>query len=169
MKRLFFALWPDDIIRNQCVKISHAIRLESARSVEPANLHATLLFLGNIDSDKELTFRQEAAAIPVPKITIQFDQLSFWQKPGILCLTAAKFSPELVMLVDNLSTIARKLDHPIDARPFKPHVTLVKKVKKLITLEFEPIIWHSEAFCLVESCSLTNGVEYRIIEQWKAI
>lgn len=168
MKRLFFALWPDDITRQQCVKITKGINKEKARPVNPANLHVTLLFLGNIAADKEISFRLEAATIPIPKTTLRFDQLNFWKKPGVLCLTATDSSPELMALVDNLSIVARKLDIPIDERPFKPHVTLVKKAKELTTLEFEPVIWHSKSFCLVESCSLINGVEYRIIEQWVA-
>jgi RNA 2',3'-cyclic 3'-phosphodiesterase len=166
MKRLFFALCPDDITRQQCAKITQAINNGEARPVNPANLHVTLLFLGNIGTDKEIVLRQEMATILVPKITLHFKQLNFWKKPGVLCLTATDSSPELMALVDNLAIIARKLDIPIDERPFKPHVTLLKKAKELITLEFEPVIWCSRSFCLVESCSLTNGVEYRIIEQW---
>ncbi|WP_411726629.1 RNA 2',3'-cyclic phosphodiesterase [Methyloglobulus sp.] len=168
MKRLFFALWPDDMIRQQCVKITRAINNGKIRPVNPANLHVTLLFLGNITTDKEIAFREEVAIIPVPKITLRFDHLNFWKKPGVLCLTATDNSPKLMALVDNLAIVARKLDIPIDERPFKPHVTLAKKAKEPMTLEFEPIIWHSKSFCLVESCPLSNGVEYRIIEQWVA-
>jgi RNA 2',3'-cyclic 3'-phosphodiesterase len=69
-------------------------------------------------------------------------------------------------LVDAGHILARKLDIPIDERPFKPHVTLAKKAKELATLELEPITWRSKSLCLVESCPLSNGVEYRIIGQW---
>jgi RNA 2',3'-cyclic 3'-phosphodiesterase len=145
-----------------------AISKGNTKSVYPANLHVTLLFLGNIDSHKETAFRQEAATIPAPKITLQFDQLTFWKKPSILCLTTPECSKELMALVDNLAIVARKLDIPIDERPFKPHVTLAKKAKELTRLEFKPISWRSKSFCLVQSCSLIHGVEYRIIEQWEA-
>lgn len=168
MKRLFFALWPDDITRQRCVNITQAIGNDKTRLVDPANLHVTLLFLGSIVPNKEIAFREEAAIIPTPKITLRFDHLNFWKKPGVLCLTATDSSPELMALVDNLSILARKLDIPIDERPFKPHVTLAKKAKESMALEFEPITWCSESFCLVESCPLSNGVEYRIIGQWGA-
>lgn len=168
IKRLFFALWPDDTTRQQCVKIMLAINNGKTRPVDPANLHLTLLFLGSVVSDKEAAFREGAAIISAPKITLRFDHLNFWKKPGVLCLTTADSSPELMALVDNLAIVAGKLDIPIDERPFKPHVTLAKKAKEPMTLEFEPIIWRSESFCLVESCPLSNGVEYRIIGQWVA-
>ncbi|MEQ1740186.1 MAG: RNA 2',3'-cyclic phosphodiesterase [Methyloglobulus sp.] len=165
MKRLFFALWPDDITRQKCVKITVAI---NKSVVSPTNLHVTLLFLGNVTLDKETVLRQEAAIIPPPKLTLCFNRLSFWKKPGVLCLTSTDDNPELISLVNNLAVAAKKLEIPVDQRPYKPHVTLVKKAKASKTLGFEPVNWRSNSFCLVESCSQPNGVEYRIIEQWEA-
>jgi RNA 2',3'-cyclic 3'-phosphodiesterase len=168
MKRLFFALWPDEATRQQCVKIGNAVLTEKAQPVQAPNIHVTLLFLGNIDSDKEEGIKQELATIPVPRLTLRFDNLSFWKKPGILCLTATDPSPEIETLVEVLSRLSRKLDIPIDERPFNPHVTLVKKVKTQTPLEFDPIIWHSSSICLVESCRFSNGIEYRIVQKWGA-
>ena len=167
MKRLFFALWPDESIRQQCVRIGNAVVTEKARPVQAANIHVTLLFLGNTAPDKEEGFKQALATIPVPTLTLCFDNLSFWKKPGISCLTTTDPNPEIGMFVEILSRLARKLDIPIDDRPFKPHVTLVKKAKTQTSLEFDPIIWHSNSFCLVESCRFSNGIEYRIVEKWE--
>jgi 2'-5' RNA ligase len=105
----------------------------------------------------------------VPKVSLKFDQLSFWQKPRVLCLTASGFSPQLITLVESLSSLAKKHEIPIDKRPFTPHITLVKKAKGIVAKEFDPILLQSDSFCLVESCSNTTGVEYRIIDQWQAI
>jgi len=167
MKRLFFALWPDDATREQCVKITQSICIGDAKAVIRSNLHITLLFLGNIDSGKEAIIRQEAATIYVPKFSLKFDQLNFWQKLKVLCLTASEFNPKLITLVESLSNLAKKLEIVIDKRPFTPHITLVKKAKGIVLQKFDPIIWHSGSFCLVESCSQINGVEYRVIDQWK--
>lgn len=166
MKRLFFALWPDDNTRLQCLNIREAIDSGKIKPVHAANLHVTLVFLGNVAADKEIALRQAVANIFVPEITLRFNKLSFWKKPGILCLTATGLCPELISLVDHLSTLARKLDIKIDERAYQPHVTLAKKVKEPDILEFEPITWRSNAFCLVESCTLLSGVQYRIVEQW---
>jgi RNA 2',3'-cyclic 3'-phosphodiesterase len=168
MKRLFFALWSDETIRQQCVKIGNAVLAEKAQPVQTANIHVTLLFLGNIDSDKEQYVKEALATVPVPKITLCFDKLSFWKKPSVLCLTSTNPNPELEGLVETLSKVARKLDIPLDERPFKPHVTLVKKATKLTPLSFKPIIWQSNSFCLVESCRIPSGIEYRIVEKWGA-
>jgi RNA 2',3'-cyclic 3'-phosphodiesterase len=168
MKRLFFALWPDNITRRRCAAVMQSICLGNSKPVNPGNLHVTLLFLGKLALEQEIAVRQAAMTIPVPKISLRFDQLSFWKKPGVICLTSVELSEELTALVNNLTMLAKKLDIPIDERPFKPHVTLAKKARELTALEIEPIDWHCEAFCLVESKSSPNGVEYCIIEQWDA-
>jgi 2'-5' RNA ligase len=165
LKRLFFALWPDDHTRQQCFQISKAIG-NNAKLVQATNLHVTLVFLGNITADKEIALRQTAATTPIPTLTLCFNQLSFWKKPSILCLTATESDPELLMLVDQLSMLVQNLGIPVDERPYQPHVTLAKKAKELVTLEFKPITWHSETFCLVESCASPTGVHYRVIEKW---
>lgn len=166
MKRLFFALWPEDIIRQRCVDIGKAILMEPARLVRPANIHVTLLFLGNIDTDKEERFKKALATVQVPGMSLCFDKLSFWNKPGILCLTTPNAYPGVESLVGMLSRLAGELGIQTDERPFKPHVTLVKKATKLMPLEFAPIHWHSSSFCLVESVNCPNGIEYRIVEEW---
>jgi RNA 2',3'-cyclic 3'-phosphodiesterase len=168
MKRLFFALCPDEITREQCVKIKNELCIGKVNAVPEDNIHVTLLFLGNIDSDKESMINRESASINVPNIRLCFNNLSFWKKFGILCLTATVSSPELEKLVEDLSKLASKLDIPINERPFTPHVTLVKKALRQQNLEFDPVIWHSNAFCLVESCQVSSGVEYRIVQKWEA-
>ncbi len=166
MKRLFLGLWPDNTARQQCVTIGNAVLTENARPVQAADIHVTLLFLGNIDSDTEESLKQGLAVIPAPEMTLCFDYLSFWEKPGILCLTTSGSYPEAKAFVEVLTRLAKKLDIPIDERPFKPHITLVKKAKTQALLEFDPIIWHSNSFCLVESCQFSNGIKYRIVEEW---
>jgi RNA 2',3'-cyclic 3'-phosphodiesterase len=166
MKRLFFALWPDETTRRQCVDIGKVILTEYAQPVRPANIHVTLLFLGNIDTDKEERFIQMLAMVPVQNMAVCFDRLSFWKKPGILCLTTPNTYPEVENLVGMLSRLAGELGIHTDERPFKPHVTLAKKATKLMPLEFAPINWYSSSFCLVESVNCPNGIEYRIVEEW---
>jgi RNA 2',3'-cyclic 3'-phosphodiesterase len=165
-KRLFFALWPDENTRQQCLNVSKAIGEYQGRAVAASNLHVTLVFLGNIADDKSIALQQSAANIRAPEISLQFNQLSFWKKPGVLCLTAAGSCPELIKLAGHLSVLARKLGIYIDERPYQPHVTLVKKAKEPVMLKFAPIIWRSDTFCLVESCSLPSGVQYKVVKYW---
>ncbi|MBK8816778.1 MAG: RNA 2',3'-cyclic phosphodiesterase [Methylococcaceae bacterium] len=165
MKRLFFALWPNENAREQCIHVLNSVSLKQARPVQAANIHVTLLFLGNLDLAKEESLRRELMNVSVPSITLLFNRLSFWEKSGVICLTATDSCPEIESVVENLEKLARKSTIQVDRRPFKPHVTLVKNVKTQIELKFEPIIWHSDSFCLVESCRFNDSIEYRIVEK----
>lgn len=168
MKRLFFAYWPDDIARQHCVKVVQALQKGKARTVKPNNLHVTLLFLGSVSADKEMALRQAAATIPVPTSSLCFDRLSFWKKPGVICLTTSTLSPDVKDLVEHLTTIAKALDIPIEERPYQPHVTLLRNSKVLATIDFQPIIWRSNSICLVQSHSVLNNVEYKVLQTWEA-
>ncbi|WP_347988133.1 hypothetical protein [Methylomonas sp. AM2-LC] len=101
-------------------------------------------------------------------MNLVFDQLSYWQQPGILCITgSAAFDHEVTRLAEQLLAIAIQNGISIDTRSYKPHITLMRKAKALPDIEFEPIIWTTARFCLLESCSLASGVEYQVVRCWE--
>lgn len=166
MKRLFFALWPNVVVRKQCANLIQNLDNGQGKTVQPDNLHLTLLFLGHLPVEKEIALMQETSLVVVPEIKITFNQISYWKKPGILCLTTTETNRELIGLVDQLTSIARKLSIRVDDRPFEPHVTLLRKVNGVAALEFDTIDWQSSSFCLAESFSHVNKVEYQVVENW---
>jgi 2'-5' RNA ligase len=169
-KKLFFALWPDDITRQRCLGVLNTIGYKQAKPVIPNNLHVTLVFLGYVTAAKESELLSGAAKVPIPELSLCFDRISFWKKPGIICLTSTDINPELSVLVAELSVLAEKLGIRLDPSTYKPHVTLVRKAVAVKSLEFEPVIWRANSFCLVESVSLgEGGAEYRVIERWSAV
>jgi len=71
------------------MKVAQGINKQPVRLIEPVNLHVTLVFLGYVGTEQELAVRQEAAGIVFfLKFSLCFNQLSYWKKPGILCLTS---------------------------------------------------------------------------------
>jgi len=166
LKRLFFALWPDETLRLQCAKVIENIPVGSGRPVKTNNLHVTLLFLGEIDSIQEQCLSKAAAKLSPPCLTLTFDQLSFWTKPEILCLTCSDFNQQLTVFVEKLRVIAAENGVSIADRPYQPHITLARKAQDLVFLRFQPIRWRIEDFCLVQSISRADGVEYRLLGRW---
>lgn len=166
MKRLFFGLEPTHETRQQGEKILQALAGTQSQPVPAANLHVTLVFLGLLDAAKEAALLEEAGAVAATHFTIHFNQLSYWQKPGVLCLTAGDPVAELLALVGQLVSCAEKWAVPLDGRPYQAHVTLARKAKQPVELAFEPIVWQADAFCLFESCSTANGVVYRVLKRW---
>lgn len=166
-KRLFFALWPDEKIRENCAAVSARLK-KAGRQVHPDNLHVTLIFLGSIDAQTEAKIVDAASLIRFENVSITFDTLDYWRRPRIICLSGKPEGPSLRHLVENLNTIAAGLNIPTDDRPYQAHVTLLRKANKLPPLNFEPIAWEAGSFCLVESCSTPEGVVYNILKTWHA-
>jgi len=165
-KRLFFALWPDSTTRQHCCTVLNALACP-AKPVAAHNLHVTLVFLGNVDSQQQRAITQEAGNLNVPAMTLQFDRLSYWKQPAIGCLTTSlPVDSAILSLVEELTAIAERNGITVDKRPFKPHVTLFRKLKAPLQTEFAPISWSAGEFCLVESCASSSGVLYRVLERW---
>ncbi|OAI12832.1 2'-5' RNA ligase [Methylomonas lenta] len=165
MKRLFFALWPDQNTRQQCQQVIQSLPGQG-KPVVANNLHVTLVFLGNIDQARQIAITKAANTIDIQPMRLIFNHLNFWKKPAVVCLVAEQVDPAVSNLVAQLSMSARQLGIELDDRPYKPHITLLRKAKSQVNIDFNPIHWQSNSFCLVESCSTTSGVEYRVIERW---
>lgn len=165
-KRLFFALWPSEEVRKACADLLRG-RLGGKR-VRAANLHVTLVFLGSLDKTQQAAVSEAAGRIAMQPFALSFDRLSFWKKPGVLCLEATQAVPALSNLVAQLNAAAGLAEITVDERPYRPHVTLLRKAGQALNLEFQPVEWPADGFCLVESCSTPYGVEYRVLQRWPA-
>lgn len=165
MKRLFFALWPDQNIRQHCRQLSMSMR-GFGKPVAADNLHVTLVFLGLLDAARQQALCEAAERIVIEPFCLAFDRVEYWKKPAIVCLSADRVDRVLSTWVENLTVAALENGVSVDPRPYKPHVTLLRKAKQLPPAEFEPIIWPAAGFCLVESCATPEGVAYRVLQRW---
>lgn len=165
MKRLFFALWPDQTTRQQCHKLAQSIG-GPGKLVPANNLHVTLAFLGSVDAVKQAAVTRDAGTLAVQGMCLTFNRLSYWKKPAVVCLCTEQIDPAVSNLAAQLVNLSVRAGIAVDQRPYKPHVTLLRKAKALPDIEFAPICWEADGFCLVQSCSTPNGVEYRVIERW---
>ncbi len=166
LKRLFYALWPEDTARQRCAVLQKRLPYGNCQPVLVDNLHITLVFLGSIEYRQEQALIAGTANLPMAPVKIVFDQLSFWKKSEVVCLTGNISESPLFSIVKELNALAVQLNIPVDSRPYQPHVTLARKAKQAVVLDFEPIVWHAEKFHLVESCSTQAGVRYRICHSW---
>lgn len=167
--RLFFALWPDDETRLNLACLSRSLTANGYRPVPPQNLHVTLVFLGQVDAATECLIKHSAASIVAQPFALTFDRLSYWPKPKVLCLTSTHTPDKLAMLVAALIDEAASCGLKTDTRLYQPHITLVRPAQNLPDIDFEPLLWQAEAFCLMESCSTPDGVCYKVRQQWPFI
>jgi 2'-5' RNA ligase len=164
--RLFFALWPDEQTRINLVRLNQSIEAKGFKPVQAHNLHATLVFLGFVDAASELLLKYSVREILAKPFVLTFDQLSYWSKPKILCLTCSHTPDEAGLLVTALSSEVSSCGLQTDTRPYLPHITLARHAQYLPDINIEPIVWRAEAFVLVESCSEPGGVNYKVKQQW---
>lgn len=167
--RLFFALWPDDQTRQKLARLCRSIEAKGFRPVQPQNIHVTLVFLGNVKAASELLIKHSVTGISAKPFILTFDQLSYWSRPRILCLSCSKLVDEVELLVTALNTEVASCGLQTDTRPYRPHITLARHAKYLPEIKFEPIVWRAESFSLVESCSEPEGVNYKVRQQWPLI
>jgi 2'-5' RNA ligase len=166
MHRLFFALWPDPVLRRQIVAVQTSRRVGDGRRIEPADLHLTLAFLGNTPGDQLATVRQAAARLALEPFSLTLDRLGWWRRAGILWLGPTLWPAPLDALVNDLWG---GLEHPglqPEKRRFKPHITLARRCTRARAGPIKPISWSVTDFVLVESVSVPAGVRYRILDRW---
>ncbi|MGR8935380.1 MAG: RNA 2',3'-cyclic phosphodiesterase [Gammaproteobacteria bacterium] len=167
MRRLFLALWPDAATRKHLQRISADLPISLRQRVSVENLHVTLVFLGGVEDELLPAITQPMAAIQAAPFSLRFDQLSYWRKPRILCLTCSRIDATVLKLVADISAPLAALHLDIDTRPYNPHITLARHVTAKPETAFEPLLWRAEGFALVESVSTRSGVVYQPLHMWR--
>ncbi|MEN8214835.1 MAG: RNA 2',3'-cyclic phosphodiesterase [Pseudomonadota bacterium] len=167
-ERLFFALWPDDKVRQAINQQSQSITQGINGKIMPEeNWHITLAFLGHVDMPTKQCMQQIAATVQASRFNLSLDQLGYWPKPRILWLGATQTPDALRDLVSNLTRGLQGCGYCPDARPFQVHLTLMRKATGVKTLPPPaPVAWSVEDFCLVRSITDYRGARYQVIARW---
>lgn len=149
--RLFLALWPDAGVTAQLAAHVRGWTWPAGCAVyAPADWHVTLHFIGHVASDRlhEVAVSMDIAVEP---FTLVLDQPELWQ-PGLAVLCASRWPPGLHMLHERLGVALKGLGLAIDARPYRPHVTLARRAKAAVPPPVSPsVAWNVSSFALVVS------------------
>ena len=161
-KRLFFALLPERGIREQLIETSKLFpTVKGVRPIPNDNLHVTLLFLGNIDENAYKCLEKKVFQTYIQPFTLRLNLYGYFKIPQLTWLGTSSCPTELKRLVNHLKSIALQCGIELDTRPYKPHVTLFRKVQKA---EFPDklfdITWKVKEFHLLESISHENTTIY---------
>ena len=165
MQRIFFALWPDDDTRARVAAVGEQLTPWQGRRVRPENLHITLAFLGDVE--EAITTQLQSVRIPGRGFSVTLDNLGWWRGPRVIWLAPTLIPPALTSLVDTINTHVAGLGIDVDPRPYRPHLTLVRKAaRRPPPVEFEPIFWQINGFCLVQSETGQTGSNYKVLCSW---
>lgn len=167
-QRLFFAIWPDAIVREQIAVIAASLIAGSQRSVVPAaNYHLTIAFLGAVSPATLPDVVATARSVRFAPFDIILQQAGCWQRSRIAWLAPAECPLALATLVDDLWNKLTGLGLVLDSHQFRPHVTLARDSNALASVpQVPPVHWRVQSFALLESTPGSAGPVYTVLEEF---
>jgi RNA 2',3'-cyclic 3'-phosphodiesterase len=148
--RLFLALGPSAAL---CSRLQAEQRRWSwtppAKQTPQESLHLTLLFIGPVPSGR-VTDIAQGLALPFADFTFQLNAAEVWPNRCAV-LTGQRPPPALLDLHAALAEAMRRLQLPVEARAFCPHVTLARKAVGAMPPTTAPLSWRVRSYALVQS------------------
>lgn len=172
--RLFFALQPVAVLSELVESAAPLVAQLRGQQVPAENLHATLCFIGATAPEDLAKLRDVAARQQGRCVTLRFDSLDFWQKPRILCAIPNDESGSAAAhtLAANLANATRDAGFTPDARDFRAHLTLARKISAPLAAQVEwprslaPMTLDFDRFVLIESRRGESGSTYSVVDSW---
>jgi RNA 2',3'-cyclic 3'-phosphodiesterase len=159
--RLFYALWPDDAVRDALTALQAPLR---GRLTQRANLHLTLAFLGAQPVSLLPVLQGILQELPYADIPLVIDRSGHFAQRRIAWAGMRLVPPELRMLHGALERLLEQHHIEFDRRPeFKPHVTLARNADAPPEMPDTPIHWRADHAALVQSENENGAVGYRVL------
>jgi 2'-5' RNA ligase len=155
--RLFIALWPDTELRGALGAWCGQWRWgAAAKPVTAERLHLTLHFIGGVPRTRLHALR-EALSVPFAPFALSLGRPALW--PGGIAVLEPECVPaRLHRLHVALGKALQDLGLPVEARIFRPHLTLARKAGVAQAPALGPRLrWPVRGYALVESLAPAQG------------
>lgn len=167
--RIFFAIWPNNVIQHQLHTIAKQQQLQcQGRVMRAETLHMTLQFIGNIQRcllPKVIAAADRITALP---FSMQLTKIAHWEHNRIVYASLNSKVDSLENLASDLRIALHEKGITTTDQKFNPHVTLMRNAEHKPKIQEFPLIeWRVNSFVLVESMLSEQGAHYRIIKEWK--
>jgi 2'-5' RNA ligase len=174
--RLFFALWPGDAQGSAlAAAAAPAVAQVAGRPVPPGSLHVTLAFLGPVAGTQLAPIIEIGGQGPWPAVELDFGPVEYWKKPKVLVALASAVPEPVLRMVERLWDRLEPLGFTREARPWRPHLTLVRHVRQPPPggLALAPVETTADGpawrLALVESVAGPDGPRYRLVADWPLV
>lgn len=165
-RRLFFALWPDDPLRHALLHWQTANLPGDVRWQHRDDLHLTLHFLGAVEVPRVAALRELGDRLRAPGFELVLDDIGHWPRPQVLWAAPSRVPERLLTLHAVLGEALSALGFSPEARRYRPHVTLARKVPALPPVRpLPPLTWQVRELALVESLR-GAAPHYRPTARW---
>lgn len=168
-KRLFYGLIPEQGIRDQLVEVAKSFpTVKGVRPTPNDNLHVTLLFLGNVEENAYKCLEKKVVQTYIQSFRIRLDLYGYFRNAKIIWIGCSSYPTELTRLVKHLKSIGVQCGVNFDNKPYKPHITLFRKVPnaEFPSVPFS-INWRVSEFHLIESVPSENSTKYNKIATYR--
>lgn len=171
--RVFFAIWPDNKAQIQLAGLAE--RLQSAsfcegRKTKAKNIHLTLAFIGEVDISRLEALCQVGDKIKdsgMHAFDLAIQKICIWKRKNIVYAEIKEIPQPLMNLVAALQSTLSSIGFPLEQRPYKPHITLMRNAScKTLPELAEPIVWRAREWILVKSDQTSDGSVYTPISRW---
>ena len=163
--RLFLALWPAPEESEQLRRYFRQWTWpKGSTPVHADRMHLTLHFIGAVPAAR-LPEIGAGLQVPVRPCELHLTQAAIWPR-GIAVLQATDLPDELAQLHAQLAAALRTLGLPVEARRFRPHLTLARRAAAAVPPAAAPDLrWRVDGYVLVES-RLGHGGGYTIRQRY---
>ena len=163
--RLFFAMQPGLTARETLHR--HAEDIGVGRPTPVANIHLTLCFLGSCNPAQQQRAGLVGSRLRPRTTAVHTGSLEYWAGARAVVLLAEPLDDALVEFHAELSQALADAGFSADRRPFRPHLTLLRKVSPAPTL---PVIPSRQmplrGFGLFRSRPGPRGSIYEQLHRW---
>lgn len=168
-RRLFFALWPDDAERRAlAAAFGAALASTGGRAVPAQSLHLTLEFLGPVADAEFTSLAAVGSAVVLPDESLVLDRLEWLRRAALLFAAPSTPAAGLLALQAQLRQALKGRGFRVDSRPFRPHVTLARKVAAPPPAGYAACVaWSIRELALVESVATPAGSRYTPLARWR--
>ena len=169
--RFFFALWPDQGLRERLTQAAAILPIgdnPSAYRVKPERIHLTLAFLGTLDTHGAEAALLAGAAVQARAFTLALDKVGHFSGPNVVWIGPSALAPPLAKLKGELDRELLRFALPVESAPYRPHVTCLRNVREPPDASLVTIEWCVQDFVLVRSAAGSGGkpARYRVLRRW---
>ncbi|MGW8394682.1 RNA 2',3'-cyclic phosphodiesterase [Pseudoduganella sp. HUAS MS19] len=148
--KLFFALWPDDGVRQDLVRLQQPVR---GRLIPPEKLHLTMAFLGQQPAEALPVLLGILHATHMPPLQLTVDCYGYFRRPHIAWAGMSEVPGGLLAAQGELMSRLEAAGFSAATHgEFKPHITLAREAQEAPAgFSAAPAVWNVAGLALVAS------------------
>lgn len=166
--RLFFALWPPPATASRLARWAGAVRRETGgRVTRRETIHLTLAFLGDVDAARLAHAVAAAREVNSAAHALPIDEVCYWTHNRIVWVGPQKLPAPLDALTKALYVNLLDAGFPLEQRPFRAHVTMIRDARAPRALPPLPTLeWPVAEYLLMSSELSAEGSRYTVLERF---